>query len=165
MDKDKNIQKELEELSPLLAKMKGEKKSVEVPENYFHYLENSVMQQVELESTPALQTTGVLTIPLWSRLFSPRGIMAFASVALLIVAAIYFNQADTSISNESLQFAELTDAEILDYLTDNADAIDIYSLTEVDAETSILDIIDLEEGDADYLLEETATEIITDEIF
>ncbi|MGK0365769.1 MAG: hypothetical protein ACI85O_002837 [Saprospiraceae bacterium] len=165
MNKDKNIYTELEELSPFLAKMKSKKETVEMPENYFHYLENSVMQQVELENTPVLQTTEGVSKSLWIRLFLPRGIMGLASVVLLIVAGVYFNQSKVNTSNNSLQFAELTDTEILNYLADNAEVFDIYSLSEFNEETSILDMIDLEEGDIDYLLEENAIDIFNEEIF
>lgn len=165
MNKDKNIHKELEELSPLLAKMKNKKEKVEIPENYFHYLESSVMQQVALENTPGLQTTQGISISIWKRLFSPRGIMGLTSIVLLIVAGVYFSQSGTEISNNSLQFADLTDTEILDYLTDNAESLDIYSLNQLDDESSVLDMIDLEEGEADYLLEESSTDIFSEEIF
>lgn len=165
MDKDKDIHKELEELSPLLAKMKEQKEVVEMPDNYFHYLENSVMQQVQLENTPVLQTVGGTPISLWSRFFSVRGIMGLASVVLLAIAGIYFNQAGTATSTNSLQFADLTDTEILNYLTDNAEILDIYSLSELEEDASILDMIDLGEGDVDYLLEEGSIDVFSEEIF
>ena len=165
MIRDKNIHKELEELSPFLVKMKGEKEEIEMPENYFHYLENSVMQQVQLEKIPTFQAAEGNSASFWSRFFSLRGIMGLASIVLLIVAGVYFSQYELEMSNNSLQFAELTDAEILDYLTENAEVLDIYSLSELDAESSVLDMIDFEEGDADYFLEDSSTDIFSEELF
>ncbi len=165
MDKDKNIHKELEEISPFLAKMKGKKEEIETPENYFHYLENSVMQQVQLEQNPVLQKKEIRTISFWSRFFSLRVITGLASVILLIVVGIYFNQTAIDTSGDSLQFADLTDAEILNYLTDNVETLDIYSLSDLDVDDSILDVIDLEEGEGDYLFEESSMDIFSDEIF
>lgn len=158
--KDKNVQKELEEISPFLAKLSGEKKKANTPENYFAYLENSVMQQVELEATPTLQTTAGTRVSLWNLLFSPRGAMSLASVALLIFAGFYFIKNDAVQSDTALQFADLTDAEILNYLTDNAETLDIYSL-DAAVDASVLEMIEFEEEEVDYLLEE----VEIDEIF
>lgn len=165
MDKDNNIQKELEELSPLLARMKDKKETVKIPDNYFHYLENSVMQQVQLENRPVLQINKRESISLWSRFFSGRLIVGFASVVLLVLAGVYFNQMGGDISDNSLQLADLTDAEIFNYLTDNAEVLDIYSLSEFEDDVSILDMIDLEEGELDYFFEESSTDILSEELF
>lgn len=165
MDKDKNIHKELEELSPFLAGLKGKKEEIEVPKNYFHYLENSVMQQVQLEENPVLQATKVETVSFWNRLFSSKRIIGLATVILLIIVGTYFNQTTMDTSEASLQFADLTDAEILDYLTDNVETLDIYSLSDLDADDSILEMIDFEEGEGDYLFEESSMDIFSEEIF
>ncbi len=164
MDKEKNIDKELEELSPFLAEMKSKKENIEMPENYFHYLENSVMQQVELENVPILQNEKGESIPFWNRLFLSRTIVGLASVVLLITAGIYFSKGEIETS-ESLQLADLTDTEILNYLSENVEILDIYSLNELDTDVSILDMIDLDEGEVDYLLEESSTDFFNDEIF
>lgn len=165
MDKDKNIHKELEDLSPFLAKMKDKEETIEMPDNYFHYLENSVMQQVQLENTPVLPTNEGVSIPFWSHFFSRRVIMSLASVVLLIIAGVYLNETKTDISNDALQFADLTDTEILNYLTDNAEGLDIYSLSDLDEDASILDMIDLGEEDVDYLFEESSIDIFSEEVF
>jgi len=165
MKKDKDIYKELEEISPFLAKMKGKKEDIQLPDNYFHYLENSVMQQVELEETPVLQTVSGVSIPLWRSFFFSRAIVGFTSAILLIVAGFYFSRLGTDTSDNTLQFAELTDTEILSYLTENADALDIYSIEEENEDVSILDLIDLDEEGTDYLLEEISTETIIEEMF
>lgn len=164
MNKEKDIHKELEELSPLLAKMKSQKESIEMPENYFHYLENSVMQQVELENVPVLQKTETASIPFLHRLFLSRTVAGLASVILLIIAGIYLNTNRVEASEPS-QFADLTDTEILNYLADNAEILDIYSLDDLSTDASILDMVDLNEEDVDYLLEESFTDIFNEEIF
>jgi len=163
--KEENIKKELEELSPLLAKLKAKKNKTEIPKNYFAYLENSVMQQVELEPTPVLQTTVGTTVPLWSHFFSWRGMMTFASVILLVLVGLFGGQRQALEESTVLQFADLTDAEILSYLTDNAEELDVYSLEVEAEENSALDMIEFEEGEADYFLEDVTTDVLADEIF
>jgi hypothetical protein len=162
---NKDINRELEELSPLLARLKKEKEITEMPDNYFHYLENSLMQQVQLENIAVLKVDKKVSISFWNRFFSKRTISGLASGLLLVVGWNYFNQIEISAASNSLQFSELTDAEILNYLTDNAEALDIYSLSELDEDDSILDMIDFEEGDVEYLLNENATDIFSEELF
>lgn len=162
--KEKNIKEELEGLSPFLANLYAKKEKVETPENYFSYLENSVMQQVELEVTPALPTTGETKISLWNRLFSSRGIMSFASVLLLVFSGFYLSQKQPLQGETALQFTDLTDAEILNYLTENVEDLDVYSLELATEETSTLDMIEFEEGETDYILEDVSTDIFIDEI-
>jgi hypothetical protein len=162
---NKNIHKELEELSPLLAKMKRKEQSIKMPDNYFHYLENSVMQQVQLEKTPVASKLKEDASSFWASFFLRSKFLALGSIALLILAVIYFVQIGADNSQESLQFAELTDTEILNYLADNAETLDIYSLSEFEEEASVLDMIDISEDDVDYFFEDNSNDILREDLF
>ncbi len=167
MKKDKNIKKELSELSPLLAKMKEETASDAAPENYFHLLENSIMEQVALESTPVLQTTTGQQVSVWQRLFSPFGAAGLATL-LLVAGAFLFLQKQTVTTAEGgsfdSAFAELTDAEIFNYLAENAEMTDIISVENKNDASTVLELNEVDAAAAEEFLQ-TQTWSETEELF
>lgn len=165
MQKDKDIKDELKKLSPLLSEMKAKADRPQPPENYFHYLESSIMEQVATEPTPTVQTAGGVRISLWQRVFSPFGAAGLASVLLLAGAALFFIKKGDAPTTAGLQFAELTDAEIMDYLYESAEDLDIYSFELSEENETFLDFNEINSGEAEDYLLNLSTETLEEEIF
>lgn len=119
MKRKSNTQKELEELSPFLAKMK-QKENYTVPANYFDNLADKVLNQVEPIQTTAKETVAkrswfddlIISI---QALFQPTYALRLASVAILLAAGIWFFQKDSATSDFP------SDEAIAAYIVDNID--------------------------------------------
>lgn len=153
---NKNSREELKELSPFLSKMKKKEDGFSTPENYFNYLENSIMEQVSLEPNPLGVSSREEKNKPWFSWFSAKTVASFASVLLLIGAGLFLINQKTEPTTNVNTFAELTEEEILNYLSDNIDDLDVYSIGELTEENtgSDFDMLDLDEKDMEYILEE-----------
>lgn len=156
-----DMKEELKELSPFLLEMKDKKQPIkEVPEHYFDFLENSIMEQVSLEQTPTLQTTTGQRVSIYSIFFNWKMGLSL-SVLFLVVAAFIFQKGMDSTGNAAMQFSDLTYDEMYQYMNDNIDTFDEYSLT--DEENSALDLIEINtESATEYLLEGIETSDLED---
>ncbi len=135
MKNREEIQKELQELSPFLAKLKAQEQQPEVPENYFHTLPNQIWEQIKLE--PASQRVAK-QLSIWERfltglqiLLQPRVAVSLATFAVLITASIFLLQpkmdAPMAISGD------LTAEDITDYIQDNLHEFDTELLIQATA--------------------------------
>jgi hypothetical protein len=104
----KEIKEELNAIAPILSKMKKENSTgFKMPENYFDYLNQSVMEQVRLEPQSPIPTTTKKT-SFWHFLnIRPYLTAGLASFALLVTALLFsgrfFNE--TPITEFSVQEA------------------------------------------------------------
>ncbi len=172
MKSKKEIREELEELSPFLSKLKEEGDGFKVPNNYFKTLPDEVLKKAGIQSvkevipqTPQITWIDEFIISIQS-LFQPRYAMAFASVAILIVAGLLL----LNDKNTDLQFSDnieldLSPEEIQAYISSNIDDFDSelfhsndFSIEEINASTNEES---LNEGD---LLDEMLDEMDLDEI-
>lgn len=160
MEKDKNIKEEIQDISPFLANLKGKEKQPDAPNNYFHFLENSIMEQVALEESPALQTTTGVQVPWWQSRLSAVFAGSFASVLILLAAFFFFKGEEAK--SHSFQMADLTDQEIINYLAVNGDFADFETVVLEETET-VLPF--LSEEEEDLLIQELSAEISDEEIF
>ena len=127
----KEVQDELSSISPMLSKMKQEQEDpFRVPHNYFEQLPDDIMRQLKAEAAPEpAKTQGISWIDRMLEsltvLLQPRMAVAFASMALLIVAAFFFLQ---SPGEESPYVAEIqediSEQEIAAYIEANIDEFD-----------------------------------------
>ncbi len=128
MKKKDEIREELNELSPLLARMKKEN-SFKVPRNYFESLPDKVMEQV----CPQPQTQQAPQIGWLDRLLEnlavllqPRYAVGLATIAILIVAGVFYLQ------KPGVDQPGGFDSPLAQYISDNIDEFDaemIYELT------------------------------------
>lgn len=155
MKPDKNIQEELENLSPFLAKMRKEEKNpFALPANYFDTLADNVLEQcgVEEKSIVKTQQPSILdTITNFIQsLFEPRYALAFAAIAVLIIASVSIFSTDTG-GNDSSSIA-LTNGETESYIIANIDEFEEDLITDALAEANITDFSTLDIGDEDLEL-------------
>jgi len=173
MDRKKEIEKELEDLSPFLAEMK-KKESFKVPENYFAELSANVWEEVQKEKVQT-ETTPVTTGPNWMEqmmqsvalLFQPRMALRLASVAVLLVAGILWMNNQTEGSTLADAEEGPTIEEAANYLAENIDDFDTDLLMQIELEESdLVDIydydFDFEEEDLDAILDDLLKDIKED---
>lgn len=158
MKNQNEVQKELQELSPLLAKLKAQAQKQEVPENYFQSLPNQVWEQIKLQPAPERPTkpAGV-----WERLMNalqillqPRVAVSLATFAVLILVGIYFLKPEASVVPVN---NELTAEDITSYIKDNIQEFDTDLLMKATADLpsqSILSESNWSDEDIDLIMEE-----------
>lgn len=141
MDRHEEIQDELKGLSSRLANMEKQERFT-VPVNYFESLTDKVLEQVKTETIvePVPKQVSWLDqfVASIAALFQPQFAVAFASVALLIIAGLYLYPKNTTTA--TTEFA-LTVDEAKYYLAENIEDFDDELLLE----------IGLDEGDDLYL--------------
>lgn len=125
MKKDKDIQQELEELSPLLSNMKkeGTIQPFQVPEDFFSNLPDMVLEQTTTEQVSKPQAQ---VFQSWWKtlqdylniLFQPRYTVGFATIALLMVAAFYLTS-EESMKVDMITLKDLSSEEIDMYISQN----------------------------------------------
>ncbi len=151
MNRHEEIQKELKELSSRLADTEKQE-GFTVPVNYFESLADKVLEQVKNETVaePAPKPKQVSWFDQLAEsivsLFQPQFAVAFASLALLLVAGVYLYPKSTTTNTE----LALTVDEAEYYLAENLDDFDDELLLE----------IGLDEGDDLYLDSELESEYI-----
>ena len=127
---DNNINKELEGLSPELAKLRKSVKAPEVPKNLFHNMQQSVIQELktEVENSPASQKE-----PWWRFIFKPVPSLAFATILALVAVGIFYNSSTTNeqFVEETFITDDLSDEEILAYIDSNIEDFESTSLIEI----------------------------------
>lgn len=179
MDNEKlNIAKEIETLSPILAKIKKpvrkdipdgyfetveaqilsqisiinhQSPKIEVPEGYFANLENQIMQNVGIDD--------VKVLPFYKRV-SFRILAAASIVFILVFTGIQLLTTDNTTNPELSVMAQPNEAEYFQYLQHNIEEIDINMLIENDLiEESDLtvvtynDINELDDDDPSFLFD------------
>ncbi len=134
--KNKNIYEELQDISPLLTQMKGEKEGYKVPHLYFEKLQDKVLTKVAEKPQ---------TMSIFARLFRPRIAAVFASLLLVsLVGVLVFNR----VENTKIATLEDVSTEALAlYVNENADDLDLDILLEND-------MPDLDFGDNIYIEQE-----------
>lgn len=156
MENKDEIRKELEELSPFLSKMEKKKGGFEVPANYFKQLPDLIMDRIQEEETPSYSvapTTNWLDqiIERIQLLLQPQYAMALASVAILIVASIFFFGQNDNLTNATT-LAEVSDDEISSYVMNNVEEFEMDLLMEVmDEEVLEAETENEPSGDENYL--------------
>ncbi|MEM7102107.1 MAG: hypothetical protein AAF502_03175 [Bacteroidota bacterium] len=167
MDKNKeHINKELEEIAPLLSKMKKEE-GYKIPFNYFEKMEDDIMSQL----FPKEETVGAVPQTSWWEnaiqslgiLFRPRLVMAVASVTVIILAgySIWGNIFTPGVDCDSEPVACITLEDIESYIDNNIDDFDIDMLAESKFnEFSEPDLIDIDPEALDRYIDENILETI-----
>lgn len=133
METNNDIRKELENISPFLAKMnKGEETKKAMPAGYFEHLPDRVLHQIhELEGLTNKQPAGAsqwenFKAMIWQWL-SPRYMVPVAGCFLLVIGGYYFqNKSENDPhylsaidKNEAIQYLELHSDEIDENLLAN----------------------------------------------
>lgn len=148
MKQKKQILEELEELSTSLAKLKGEDAGFRVPQNYFSELPDQVMNRIkkEAEEKPSMSTSLSEWINQLSQqlqwLLRPQYAMALASVAVLLIAGIWWmSKANEGSISELDPLASLSQDEIVDYIDENIEHFKLEILAETEMAASDVNIV------------------------
>ena len=134
------IKKELEGLSPKLAKLRQSKSVPELPDTLFHNMQQSVIQELKSDLRTTVQPEKKSW---WAAFLRPVPAMSFATCLALAVAGFYFFGEEAT--TPEFAFEEITDDEILVYIDNNIDDFESVSLLELSDEEEE----DLFEGDID----------------
>ena len=161
MKNKKEIQEELEALSPSFSKMKKED-VFKVPANYFDNLPNQIFAELDLDKEEII----VEQQPSWwnavmdnvMQLLQPRIAIGFATLLLLIASVFYFKNAETVVAP---LLAELTTEEVEAYVLENIDDFEEELFYEIAAETESLNY-DSDQQEFDSYLEEMVDELDDD---
>lgn len=135
MKNREELNKELGELSPFLLEMKNKSEGFKVPDNYFANLSDEVWQRLQAEkqaarpvqATPAQPSLWMQLRQAWQFLLQPQYALALASVAIVIIAAIFLLRPS---SNET-PLAQISAEEAQQYLSNNIDEFDTALLAEL----------------------------------
>jgi hypothetical protein len=119
---------ELESISPILAKMKGEREGFQVPKDYFKSLPDEVLGKLgQNASAPSPSWLERLLRPLQS-IWEPKYVLATASaLAILVVAVCFFKKPPAKLEAlpvAAIQAADIPDDALHAYLADNIEDID-----------------------------------------
>lgn len=141
-----DFKKELESLSPNLAKLKAQQSAdkLELPANFFHNMQVEVLGKLKEEMQQIGQVEKAKPISKWfDFLLKPQISLAFATALVLIIAGIFWIKNPVV---EKPAFAQLSDEEILEYIGENIDDFDAVLLTEItDEEIDFDNVLDEEE--------------------
>ena len=155
----KEIQEELEQLAPSLAKLKKEE-HFEVPENYFQQLPDQILSQIDFGKNESVAPAAPVRswvddiVEKISFLFQPRVAIAFAALLLLLVSVFLINRNDTPGESGNL-LASISEAEMEEYLEANLNEFEEESLYDLVDEVASNDFTeDLNEEDLENLMEE-----------
>lgn len=131
------LEKELEELSPFLQKMKGREEGFRVPKNYFRALPDEVLKK----SLPAKSTWLDELESFIHGLFQPKYSLAMAAVLVLVVAAVCIfqnNKTQTAPPVAGAILQEIPDEVLQAYVSTNISDFDKALILEMNYPESTL---------------------------
>ena len=162
------LRDELNELSPFLAKRKGIEEGFKVPKDYFSSLPDEVMKKVLPESPPIVEPQRAWLDGLAEfvqSLFRPRYALAYAMVAVLIVAGIYFIfPAEFDGTSPVVDINEITGEEIEMYLAENIETVSTDLLEEHYVESGAETLPSLELEEVEEYLDDALDDIDLDDL-
>lgn len=165
MKNSEDVQKELQELSPFLAKLKEKQPSLEVPENYFQALPDQIWEQIKLMPQPEQAKS---QLGWWNRLLTglqillqPRVAIGLTTFVVLLVAGIFILKPDSSSDSKGL-LAGLSGEEVTAYMSENLHEFDTDLLIEAAStypDWSFLSGSEFNEEEIDQLLDEVLKDL------
>ena len=122
------LRDELNELSPFLAKHEHKDLGFRVPKDYFKSLPDEVMKLIREEAAPAKRSwLDDLTV-LLQGLFQPRYALVLASVAVLVVAAVYVFKQQQPLGIvrpiAHIELKDISDEALFTYVSNNINDFD-----------------------------------------
>lgn len=165
------VQKELQELSPLLAQIRERQAGFSVPENYFQDLTGEILQKT---IAPETKTKGKSNGRLRSlraglpNFWQPRYAMAMAAaLALLIIAGVLWLRPAAGDRSAEMAWSDLSVEEMTRYVQANIQEFDLETLVEIAPEMetqSILRGTEIEPDVLDNYLEEIIEDVDIEEL-
>lgn len=154
----KEIQDELDELSPFLSELKQQETGMGVPEHYFDFLTASVMEQVVLIPKSSASVLPKAK-PVWyAFLFNERIWSGLAMTLLLMVTILFFR--NQPIADEPT-FAEISSEEAVIYIAAHLEDFETSLFTEGDF-IEEMEAAKIEDEEIDLYLEEIIEDLDTE---
>ncbi len=155
MKNKKEIQTELKKLAPLLAELRKEDTGMKIPEHYFDYLTESVMEQVALIPKPSVSTPPINKQPTWyAFLFNKRILSGLAMILLLLTGALFFRNQPVS----ELKLVEISSEEAATYIAAHLEDFETSLFIDGDFIEEIEEI-EIEAAEIDLYLDEMIEEL------
>lgn len=157
MNNNKEILDELGELSPLLSELKQKETGMKVPEHYFDFLTESVLEQVALIPKPASSAVPA-TKPVWYAFLYNQPILSGLAITLLLLTTILFFR------NQPIDeptFAKISSEEAATYIAAHLEDFETTLFTEGDFIEKI-EPEEIEEEEVDLYLEEIIEDLDTE---
>jgi hypothetical protein len=144
-DNKKNIEAELSEIAPFLAKLKKEEtplESFQIPDDYFNQLSKNIFAKTTLQPEASTQTVVNPIIPqknIWSNigryfqwLWNPGVAVVMTSVVILVISGVYL------MNQESTDYGDnLTATDIEQYIEANIENFDLDQLASLAADDAV----------------------------
>lgn len=172
MRKQDDLKHELEELSPLLHKLKAQENPFKTPEGYFASLPDELITRLRTEaqpvSVPARSTWTDRLLEFLESLMQPRLAVGLATVAILVVTGLFWLRpetgSETTASEQLAMLSDLSAEEVNDYVTENIETFEEEELMVAVAESGIeveetLPAIDLDAAAIEEYMEEAIQEM------
>lgn len=161
-EQKEELQRELQELSPLLAKWKAENRpeGFDLPPGYFRQLPGEVLQRLSGSEQAGARKWWSPVVQALANLFQPRFAIGAATVALLIVTGIMYRHSNAS--EESDPFAGLSTEEIGRYIDNNLEKFDEQLVIEATTHSPDLSIFPSTVTEEDSLDEHYLQEFLDD---
>jgi hypothetical protein len=138
LEMKENLKNELEEISPILLKIKQNEENLQVPNHFFNNMRIDIM--AKLKDDLALQTASEVRNTFWNsvknsfaKIMQPKLAIGFASVVLLAGLGFYFLQQKPQIvDNEDCTIlACVPDQELNAYIDENINEFDEKTIWEI----------------------------------
>ena len=141
---NKELHKEIEEISPLLANIP--KEDIRVPEGYFDTFSSRMLDRVKEEDLNAPKSK-VLSIYQYTKYLAAAVVLVFMGISIILFKINHQSNVNTSIdqsvNTEDIYLSELDEASIIEYssqsIENNKSNIDVYQ-DYIDEETLIEEI-------------------------
>jgi len=132
-----------------------DKEGFNIPEDYFESIEDNVFEKINSEKELILNKE-TKVILLRERVVKRLILVAIAASFLIFSGIIYFN-------NQKLNFDKLAQNDIENWIDENINEIDSYTITDVYQDTALEDISSFDDDELIDYLEENDLELIINE--
>lgn len=171
MKNKKEIRDELESLSPFLSANKKEPEGYQVPKDYFKTLPDEVFKKLNIAPQPVITEKENWSTRFFNSLqyfFQPRLALAYATVALLIFAGLFFTKNENETTPPKMMadaiLNEVPDEVLTEYIAANIDHFDETILAEQLTGNSENPLLILELENDEELIDDLMEELDTEEI-
>ena len=154
MKNKKAIQDELKDIAPSLAKLRETGDGFSVPDNYFEFLTESMLEQAKLVPQPTVPKKEEHKQPWYAFLFTPQLLGGLATVCILLGATMFLLDR----SSKGGELIDISADEAVAYISNHLDEFETTLFIQDDFLGDINEV-DLDDLELDQYLEENIEEI------
>ncbi len=162
MSNKDNVQKELQELSPLLTKLKAQQRPWAVPEHYFDQLPDQVWEQIKLQPASTSQTAAwwERLQARWQTLWQPRFAIGIAAAVVIIFIGIAVLLPKQNLKTDRA-LVQLSAEEVTAYISQHIHEFDTELIVQATTEDDLFfwDEFQFDEAEIEQLMDELAKDL------